>query len=358
MVTSHSLSILCDGNAELRMWFLLSATLILAFAKSLFSVSCNALCAQKLWRAYIQIPYRMRKVLVAVFLDAAAATLPVTIAAQTVCSIPRGLLTRKPQFALLFFFAHGATMLRALNACTLRMRLDPFSNCKFAFCLRFLANTTSPPEHAFFAFTLGYDLLPLSLCEVCGWFVLFADAATLGHGEQRSRGTVFASLLFKQPSANDCLANHRRHLVHLYGVPCSSNRFTHALRSGSSAFFHCFAPNSSLNLTLKHGPLHILFGVCLSSTAFQSSSSPRNILSSNAGPSGSPFGKTSRSLEVSVNQQVEASPDSGHGHIAGDRAHSSTYLQIDNCRRRSPSLRAVRSHGIRGRQRHLQPLHL
>jgi hypothetical protein len=68
-------------------------------------------------------------------------------------------------------------MLRALNACTLRIWLDPFSNCKFAFGLRFLANTTNPPEHTFLAFSQGDPFLPVCLCEVSGWFVLFADAA-------------------------------------------------------------------------------------------------------------------------------------------------------------------------------------
>jgi hypothetical protein len=68
-------------------------------------------------------------------------------------------------------------MLRALNACTLRIWLDLFSNCKFALRLRFLANTTSPPEHAFFAFTQGDHFLPHCDCEINGWFVLVADAA-------------------------------------------------------------------------------------------------------------------------------------------------------------------------------------
>jgi hypothetical protein len=56
-----------------------AATLIGAFPKSSFFLSCNAVRAQKLWRPYIQIPYRMRKFLVACFLVATAATLPVTI---------------------------------------------------------------------------------------------------------------------------------------------------------------------------------------------------------------------------------------------------------------------------------------
>jgi hypothetical protein len=38
----------------------------------------------------------------------------------------------------------------ALNACTLCIWLDPFSNCKFALRLRFLANTACPPGHAFY----------------------------------------------------------------------------------------------------------------------------------------------------------------------------------------------------------------
>jgi hypothetical protein len=146
--------------------------------KSTFSLTCNALCAQKLWRAYIQIPYCMRKVLVSFFLVALAATLSVTIVAHTVCSIPLRLLTRKLQFAVLFF-AHAATMLGALNACTLLIRLDPFSIRKFALRLRFLANTTSLPDDAFFAFTLGDHFLPHSVCEISGGFVLVAHAAHL-----------------------------------------------------------------------------------------------------------------------------------------------------------------------------------
>jgi hypothetical protein len=257
--------------------------------KSTFSLTCNALCAQKLWRAHIQIPYCMRKVLVSFFLVALAATLSVTIVAHTVCSIPLRLLTRKLQFALLFF-EHAATMLGALNACTLLIWLDPFSIRKFALRLRFLANTTSLPDDAFFAFTLGDQfaksmegLSLLHMRHVRTWF-----ATHPWH-------TLFPSTVREKPLANDSWANHWRHLVHLYGVPCSSNLCTHALQSGSSAFVHCFAPNSSLNLTLKHGPMQVVFGVCLSSTAFQSMSSPRNNLSNNAGPSGSPFVNTSRS---------------------------------------------------------------
>jgi hypothetical protein len=39
---------LCDGNAELRMRFLLATTLISAFPTSMFSVPCNALCTKAL----------------------------------------------------------------------------------------------------------------------------------------------------------------------------------------------------------------------------------------------------------------------------------------------------------------------
>jgi hypothetical protein len=59
-------------------------------------------------------------------------------------------------------------MLGALNARTLLIWLDPFSNCKFAFRLRFLATTTSLPENALFAFTLGYPFVKQSGGEICG----------------------------------------------------------------------------------------------------------------------------------------------------------------------------------------------
>jgi hypothetical protein len=68
-------------------------------------------------------------------------------------------------------------MLGALNACTLLIWLAPFSNCKFTFRLRFLANPTSPPKHAFFAFTIGFPLIQHVVCVIKGWFVLVADAA-------------------------------------------------------------------------------------------------------------------------------------------------------------------------------------
>jgi hypothetical protein len=267
-------------------------------------------------------------------------------------------LTRELQFAFLFF-ARAATMLRALNAYKLSIWLDPFSHCKFALRLRSLDNTTCPPRHAFFACTPGDHSGPGAVCEVNGWFLFVADAAR-SDMVCNAAAAHSSSLTFLQKAV------HKR----LFGKPLAA--FGASIRRALflQSLHTCFAERIFRIFPLLRTQLifesdteartdhcTFLFRVCLSSTAFQSTSSPRNTFSSNAGPSGSPFCKD-LSLEVSVNQQVEASPDPGHGHIAGDRLHASTYLQIDNCRRQGPSLRAVSSHGICGRQGHLKPLHL
>ena len=76
---------------------------------------------------------------------------------------------------------------------------------------------------------------------------------------------------------------------HSNGTPAARFVATHSRQKCLPSFrFHWLGANSCLNTVLSQ-PVHLFDGVCLSSTAFQSTCSPRSAANISSGPSGGPF---------------------------------------------------------------------